>query len=1190
MSSLSASFADRVQEIKVEIYQVLVSYKIVFIHRAKTACICGELHSVQKGHSLIISQSPVTPTQDEGFRHILQQVSRLKSLFQDLSEQNYIQTIIEKPINYVKNELNSFREAFNEQILSNNLMKAEPCPLNENQLKIDDYSDIQELVAKIHHLIESDEVSDEQRTALTDRLHEYDAVLKEMQLEEEKNMKKMNEMRRILTPQEIADKLKDYQKYVININDYEMMKRIGSGGFAEVYLGYHRATEKYVAIKKLHAQTFNVKDFEMFRREVAIASSMNHFAILSFAGFSITPPFCILTDFMSGGCLFTRLHKGPMLDPTQLTITALGVACGMQYIHEKNMLHRDLKSLNVLLDADDYPKICDFGISRTMPDDPKLLTGGAGTSQWMAPEVIASKPYSQKADVYSYGILLWELLTKDVPFHGLKEVQVAMAVLNQDRRPLIPQSCPPALGQLIRVCWDRDPNKRPEFKTIAKAFQSGKIYFPGTKKDRVKAYIDQFMEHSAEETVFDPNDACIECAKSIKAELKDPSKADKGLSKLKRITDIDKWADLILSSHIIKAICNIMKTCDDIQLAFNIILVLDMMLKNDKLLKHFLENKGSSYVLDLFIKFGTTSMGKIIDVLSIIIHNEPVKLSSEHLIKLAPFLVSGKIGVRKLTIDLIIMIIDKELYDDDSSLNVIANRALENSIPEAETSLLEKTLALLDKLLQLQQPFDVIIRHDGPCSVFSLARHKNADIRLRSLQIMNKMLSGSIPRPKIISTFFGGKNYYSDKERRARKNDTEDINFSKLVSESIKDKPDIILETLIAIGTFLKTPTVFKELSEQAKDQKDSILDAFRLCFTSDSVAISLYSMKLCFAFLSNQLSYEMFSALMPDFIMALNYKSQGVNEIAGYCIIMIIQKTGKFKLSFNDEEEEDDNENDNEGKENNDNEETNKKSKKKQHHKEKRESDSNNDENDDNPYYNIIKNFLYLSLQDNTSLKTVALRLSGVLSASPEGIQMLKNAHATKRIAIIATSDDGENTKLALMVIASHSALQPTSKAAISIIPYLFKMLDKEELAPYPLISIANLCVNPIAAKDCVPHLSKLVDLLDSDDIPTLNRTFTALYRILKSPEACGIITEDNVDVLSEIAKKTEKFWNNEFAPISFDIIEMVSGIPNEVGKKVILNSKFKDYLKNRLESVSITDMLRPILNRIGTRIGVTD
>jgi serine/threonine protein kinase len=123
---------------------------------------------------------------------------------------------------------------------------------------------------------------------------------------------------------------------------------------------------------------------------------------------------------MSGGCLFNRLHakQGANLDATKRTIIALGLAYSLEYFHAKKMIHRDIKSLNVLLDADDYPKLCDYGMSRTIATD-GAMTGGAGTSQWMAPEVLNSDPYDEKSDVYSYGILRWEILTSDVPFRGL---------------------------------------------------------------------------------------------------------------------------------------------------------------------------------------------------------------------------------------------------------------------------------------------------------------------------------------------------------------------------------------------------------------------------------------------------------------------------------------------------------------------------------------------------------------------------------------------------------------------------------------------------------------------------------------------------------------------------------------------------------------------------------------------------
>ena len=105
MTSLNTTFARRVQEIKLDIYQMLANYKKVFIHRAKTACICGELHAVQTGKTLMVKDDIVSPKEDETFRRIKQLVAGLTTLFRELSEENTVQAIIDKPINYAKDEL-----------------------------------------------------------------------------------------------------------------------------------------------------------------------------------------------------------------------------------------------------------------------------------------------------------------------------------------------------------------------------------------------------------------------------------------------------------------------------------------------------------------------------------------------------------------------------------------------------------------------------------------------------------------------------------------------------------------------------------------------------------------------------------------------------------------------------------------------------------------------------------------------------------------------------------------------------------------------------------------------------------------------------------------------------------------------------------------------------------------------------
>lgn len=125
------------------------------------------------------------------------------------------------------------------------------------------------------------------------------------------------------------------------------------------------------------------------------------------------------------------------------------------------IIHRDLKSLNLLLDDSYRVKLADFGWTKGLDN---YMTGKIGTYQWMAPEVIASQKYSEKADVFSYGIILWEIASREPPFKNLSGLQVSMEVLNNDLRPKIPKNTPESYVKLMKKCWDREPSKRPSFK------------------------------------------------------------------------------------------------------------------------------------------------------------------------------------------------------------------------------------------------------------------------------------------------------------------------------------------------------------------------------------------------------------------------------------------------------------------------------------------------------------------------------------------------------------------------------------------------------------------------------------------------------------------------------------------------------------------------------------------------------
>jgi serine/threonine protein kinase len=143
------------------------------------------------------------------------------------------------------------------------------------------------------------------------------------------------------------------------------------------------------------------------------------------------PVYCVITEYLSEGSLRAYLHKleGKPISLQKLIAFSLDIAHGMQYIHSQGVIHRDLKPENVLIN-DTHLKIADFGIAceEAYCD---LLADDPGTYRWMAPEMIKRKSYGRKVDVYSFGLILWEMLTGTIPYQDMTPIQAAFAVVNK---------------------------------------------------------------------------------------------------------------------------------------------------------------------------------------------------------------------------------------------------------------------------------------------------------------------------------------------------------------------------------------------------------------------------------------------------------------------------------------------------------------------------------------------------------------------------------------------------------------------------------------------------------------------------------------------------------------------------------------------------------------------------------------
>ncbi|KAI3977016.1 hypothetical protein MKX01_008874 [Papaver californicum] len=267
--------------------------------------------------------------------------------------------------------------------------------------------------------------------------------------------------------------LDDVAEWEIPWEEITLGERIGLGSYGEVYRGDWHGTE--VAVKKFLDQDISGDALEEFRSEVRIMKRLRHPNVVLFMG-AVTraPNLSIVTEFLPRGSLYRLIHRpNSQVDERRRLRIALDVARGMNYLHSCTpvIVHRDLKSPNLLVDKNWVVKVCDFGLSRIKHNTFLSSRSTAGTAEWMAPEVLRNEPSDEKCDVYSFGVILWELCTMQQPWGGMNPMQVVGAVGFQHRRLDVPGDMDPVVADIIQKCWQTDPKLRPSFAEIMAALK-----------------------------------------------------------------------------------------------------------------------------------------------------------------------------------------------------------------------------------------------------------------------------------------------------------------------------------------------------------------------------------------------------------------------------------------------------------------------------------------------------------------------------------------------------------------------------------------------------------------------------------------------------------------------------------------------------------------------------------------------
>ncbi|KAL1337734.1 hypothetical protein HN51_032429 [Arachis hypogaea] len=290
--------------------------------------------------------------------------------------------------------------------------------------------------------------------------------------------------------------------WYIHPTEIQLEEKIGQGTTAVIHRGTWRGCD--VAVKCITSEFFNTNanGVAFFAQEVETLSKQRNRFVLHLMGACLEPPHhaWVVTEYLNStlkewlhGSGSRRKGRGVPLPPLKERVSkALEIAQGMQYLHEQKpkLIHRDLKPSNIFLDDAMHVRVADFGHARFLDDHEMALTGETGTYVYMAPEVIKCEPYNEKCDVYSFGVILNELLTGKYPFveTDFGPAKIAMEVVEGKLRPMLASST--SLGNendgydhhdqvqveelidLICLCWDGNPSKRPSFATITRTLKS----------------------------------------------------------------------------------------------------------------------------------------------------------------------------------------------------------------------------------------------------------------------------------------------------------------------------------------------------------------------------------------------------------------------------------------------------------------------------------------------------------------------------------------------------------------------------------------------------------------------------------------------------------------------------------------------------------------------------------------------
>lgn len=449
----------------------------VVAHGKKFQFAMYQFHNFLQSFSQRARKSELTETHRNAYNAILKYAQNYQDMFEQNFSEGWAQKFLENQIDYLPTLLCQYATALQEATMDLDPIGARS--FNSAAQEWVDYhiQDLKAIKLSLLNYLNNPDSDNQISNVVQRRIVQIDEFI----LAYEGRTFGENEI--VFSPIPII-----YQQWRLLYSDLEIEKQIGTGVSSTVYMGIVKKTKEKVAIKALKFEQLVGSKLNAFQRELSVLASAQHECLLRFVGATDTYPFCIVTEWMPGGSLYNDLNNTHELSPTERSIAMFDIARGMRFLHNRHIIHRDLKTLNVLIDTNKRAKIIDFGLSRYANEG--LMSESIGTPHWMAPELLqSSRNYDLKVDVYAYAIVLWEIYHCQVPYDGLLPPQIIARVIVNDARPPIDDDCPPGLKRLIQACWLRDPKQRPTFNEIVNMFAKCDVFIPGTDMELFTNYV-----------------------------------------------------------------------------------------------------------------------------------------------------------------------------------------------------------------------------------------------------------------------------------------------------------------------------------------------------------------------------------------------------------------------------------------------------------------------------------------------------------------------------------------------------------------------------------------------------------------------------------------------------------------------------------------------------------------------------